>query len=90
MRRRPKTDANQPELVRAARRIGATVHVTAALGCGFPDLVIGFRGETHLVEVKQRGEDLTDDEREFFAAWRGRPPEVARTLDELLRILGCL
>lgn len=89
MRQRPRTDANQPELVRTLRQIGASVHITAALGCGFPDLVVGFQGETYLVEVKQPGEKLTDDEREFFATWRGRAPEVARTREDLFRILGC-
>ncbi len=89
MRKHPKTDLNQPELVRTARQIGASVHITAALGCGFPDLVIGYRGVTYLVEVKRPGEGLTDDEREFFLTWRGRAPEVARTREDLFRILGC-
>lgn len=52
MRRAAKIDANQPELVGALRSMGATVEITSQAHDGFPDVVVGYRGVTVLVEIK--------------------------------------
>jgi hypothetical protein len=41
MRRAAKIDANQPQIVEALRKAGATVHSLAAVGNGIPDLLVG-------------------------------------------------
>jgi len=89
MRRAAKVDTNQAAIVAGLRAVGATVHSTAALGRGFPDLAVGFRGVTYLLEVKQpkKAGDLTPDERAFILAWRGHVA-VVTTLDEALEALG--
>lgn len=51
-RRAAKVDSNQGELVKALRRMGASVEITSASHDGFTDLVVGFQGVTVLVEVK--------------------------------------
>lgn len=73
MRRAAKKDLNQDAIVAELLACGCSVRKTHQLGGGFPDLAVGWRGRTLLVEVKQPGkeDDLTADEREFFAAWRG-------------------
>lgn len=73
MRYAAKKDLNQDAIVAELLAFGCSVRKTHQLGGGFPDLVVGWRGRTLLVEVKQPGkeDDLTADEREFFAAWRG-------------------
>lgn len=43
-------DANEKPIVLALRAVGA--HVTQLDGKGVPDLLVGFRGATHLLEVK--------------------------------------
>jgi hypothetical protein len=42
-RRASKIDANQPQVVRALQLLGCTVWSLAPVGCGCPDLLVGFR-----------------------------------------------
>ena len=72
-----RTDANQPQVVKALRDAGATVAITSMVGDGFPDLVVGFRGETLLIEVKDGSKPkseqaLTPDEEDFRRIKWGR------------------
>lgn len=76
MRRAAKIDANQPDIVAALRKIGAQVVPTHTVGQGFPDLVVGFRGRTVLMEVKDGSKPpsarkLTPDQEVFHRAWTG-------------------
>lgn len=87
-----KVDANQGEIVKALRDAGASVTPTHAAGEGFPDLAVGFRGQTFLIEVKdgakppsKRG--LTDPQKEWHATWRGQKAVVA-TVAEALAVIG--
>jgi hypothetical protein len=41
---RKRVDRNQPEIVKAVRKAGATVGHTHEIGKGFPDIVIGCEG----------------------------------------------
>jgi len=78
-------DANQPEIVAALRKAGASVHHTHAAGKGFPDLVVGYNGETFLLEVKNpeaRGK-LNDDQVEWHDEWRGHVC-VVHSIEEAL------
>ena len=83
VRHRGRTDGTQTEIVKALRKLGATVAVTSALGDGFPDLVVGWRGVNHLVEVKNGSlspskRELTPDEEKFHATWRGESARWCR------------
>ena len=76
MRRAARLDANQAEIVSALRMIGASVYDTSAVGRGFPDLVVGFRGRTLLIECKDGAKrpsarKLTPEQVEFQVGWRG-------------------
>lgn len=85
--RNAKTDANQKEIVKALEQIpGVEV---AEIGKPL-DLLIGYAGITHIVEIKNpNGKDrINKDQAEFIENWPGRRPEVARSLDEVLRIIG--
>lgn len=84
MRRRAKADANQQQIVRELRALGMSVRHTHTIGQGFPDLAVGWRGVTLLVELKVDGGRLSADEVEFFEAWRGAAI-VARTSEEIVR-----
>lgn len=67
-----RVDSNQPAIVQALRDIGATVTVTAGLGDGFPDLVVGYRGVNYLAEIKRTHKSpLTTDEKIWHKQWRG-------------------
>jgi Holliday junction resolvase len=103
-RRAARRDKSEPAIVAALEAVGATVTRISAGGC--PDLLVGFRGETFLLECKEplgpkggksfylakgRGKgDMTQDQIDWHAQWRGRPPVVVRTVDEALRAIGAV
>lgn len=93
MRRAAKTDANQAEIVKALRAAGATVQSLAAVGQGVPDLLVGIRGQTLLIEVKDGKRPpserrLTPDQLEWHGAWRGGAVAVVDGVEAALRVLG--
>lgn len=93
MRRAAKVDRNQPEIVAALRQAGAQVFSLAAVGQGIPDLLVGFREQTVLIEVKDGSKppsarQLTDDQIEWHAAWRGGRCVVVRDVTEALAAIG--
>lgn len=92
MRRAARIDANQGEIVDAARGVGATVWITSALGNGGPDLVIGRRGTNFCVEVKDGSKSpskrvLTPDEAAFCRDWQGQY-SVIENVEQLYMLLG--
>ena len=86
MRRR--TDRNQAEIVAALRQLGATVWITSNVGCGFPDLAVGYHGRTYLLEVKVRPVELTPDEEGFHITWRGQAAIVTNVQEAMEVICG--
>lgn len=82
-----RVDANQPAIVRALREAGASVLHLHTLGNGSPDLLVGYRGENFLIEVKSSGGRLTRDEEEFFSGWLGEV-SIAKSPEEALRAIG--
>jgi hypothetical protein len=82
-----KVDSNQPEIVGAFRDMGASVLHLHAVGRGCPDLLIGWRGDNFLVEVKD-GSGLTNRQKRFHAEWMGRPVSIVTSVDDVLRIMG--
>lgn len=66
-----KVDLNQQQIVAELRALGYSVRHTHTIGHGFPDIAIGRKGVTVLVEIKRPGEKLTADEKEFFEIWKG-------------------
>jgi hypothetical protein len=79
-------DGNEPQIVEALRRGGASVH-RIDTPC---DLLVGIAGRTHLVEVKRplgpkggmKDRNLTPDQRRFRENWKGSDLEILRTVDD--------
>lgn len=93
MRRAAKTDANQARIVDALRRAGASVQSLAAVGDGVPDLLVGYKGETILMEVKDGSKPLsqrklTKDQESWHGSWSGGKPVVVNNEEEALNVLG--
>lgn len=89
MRRAAKVDANQAEIVAALRKIGASVQPLHAVGAGCPDLLVGWRGMTSLLEVKDGSKPpsarkLTEDQVKWHAEWRGQVTVVS-TVEEAIQ-----
>lgn len=97
-----RRDENEPDIVTAFEERGCSV--TRLDGAGVPDLLVGRRGRTWLVEVKlpfgPKGgiprrrdheggyHDFTEDQVKWWKAWRGEGPMVVRTVEDVERILA--
>ena len=91
MRLAARVDDNQKDIVEALRAIGATVRVVTQ-GGGIPDLLVGFRGHTVLMEVKDgrkkpSARKLTEAEEKFFLEWRGGMLAIVENVDDALALL---
>lgn len=84
-RRNPKRDGNESEIVKALRRVGASVQPLSAKGC--PDILCGFRGVNILLEIKDAKGEETDDQKQWAALWQGQRA-VVRSVDEALAAIG--
>lgn len=102
MRRFARRDDNELAIVNALVIVGASV--TRLSQAGVPDLLVGYRGRTFLLEVKHasstgktkrrnHGADdrgLGPDQQEWWAGWRGVAPTIVRTPEEALKAIGLL
>lgn len=82
-----KRDGNEREIIDALKAVGASVQPLSAKGC--PDLLVGYRGENILMEVKLPKGKLTDDEQVWHDGWRGQVA-IVRTVDDALRAIGAI
>lgn len=89
MRKHGRVDKNQKEIVDALRKAGATVLSLADVGNGCPDLLVSFRDELYLMEIKDESGKLTSDEANFFDAWGGNA-YIVRTVETALKIIGAI
>jgi hypothetical protein len=87
MRRARRADANQKAIVEALRTAGRSVAVISDVGRGVPDLIVGVRSRTFLLEVKAAGAALTPDEDAWHRQWRGHVA-IVRTPQEAIEATG--
>jgi hypothetical protein len=81
MRRAANVDKNQQAIVNGLRNMGVSVECIKKP----VDLLVCFRGETSLMEVKNRDgfNRITKDQAEFFARWPGKV-HIVRSLQEAI------
>lgn len=77
-------DANHGELAKVFEDLGCSVADTSAAGFGFPDIVLGLIGQTHLVEIKDADGQLSASQKRFIRDWRGSPIVVVQTIPEAI------
>ena len=87
--RAARVDANQAEITEALRGVGATVTPTHTVGKGFVDLVVGFRGENYLLELKTPHGGLSPWEQIWHDSWRGRA-HIVRSVEDALTAIGAV
>ena len=87
MRYAARVDATQDQVVSALRAAGAYVWII-----GLPvDLLVGYNGQTFLVEVKSGPRKaLTKLQQEFFAKWVGGRLERIEGAEQALRMIGVI
>jgi hypothetical protein len=91
MRYANRIDANQNKIVEGLRGAGAYVRIISQ-GDGIPDLLVGYKGYTILMEVKDgdkvpSARKLTDAEQKFFNEWDGGMLVVVNSVQEALETL---
>lgn len=83
-----RRDSTHREIVRMLEAVGASVFDSADVGGGFPDLVVGYRGKTYLMEVKGPKGKLRASQVAFGRRWKGTAVDVVRTAAEALIAIG--
>jgi hypothetical protein len=85
IRRAARVDANQAQIVSALRAAGAYVWII-----GLPvDLLVGYKGHTFLVEVKDGSRKrLTALQQDFFDNWSGSTLARIDGPEAALRMIG--
>jgi hypothetical protein len=94
MRRAAKVDVTQAEIAAALKAAGATVQYLHSVGEGCPDLLVGFRGKNHLLEVKPNigspsKRNLRPNQVEWHAGWKGQVATV-ETPEAALAVIGAI
>lgn len=77
-----KRDANEKPIIVALKRAGASV-----LQLDKFDLLVGFQGRDHKMEVKVDGEKMRPRQREFAESWQGAPIHEVHNEQEALAVL---
>lgn len=89
--RASRVDANQTRIVEALRKVGCTVQHLHKVGQGCPDLLIGFRGDNILLEIKDGTKSpslrkLTPQQVGWHANWKGTA-HVVKNIEEALSVI---
>ena len=67
---------------------GCSLSVLDGSGDGIPDRLVGLQGVDRLVEYKSPKQALRPNQEAFVRLWRGRKPDLARTREDVMRIVG--
>lgn len=99
MRRAARRDAAERDIITALEKAGATVHQLS--GKDIPDLLVGARGHTYLLEVKSRivAEDkgrkprvregeASDGQKKLHESWKGGTISVIHDPGQALHACG--
>lgn len=92
-----RVDDNQTAIVTALRKVGAFVQSLSSVGAGVPDLLVGWRGQWLLIEVKDGGKvksarKLTPAQQAFHAALAAQklPVRVVESPKQAIDALGSM
>jgi hypothetical protein len=90
MRRAARRDDNEQDIIKAMREAGA--YVKQINDEGLFDLLVSYRGETLLIEVKDGAKPpsarrLTEAEQKFHDEWPGFNLYIVKSVEEALALL---
>ena len=85
-----RVDNNQLEIIKAFQSMGATVLNLSAVGKGCPDLLIGYKNISVLVEVKSKTGKFTEPQLKFMEQWQGGPVNRIDSVDGAIRLIKLL
>lgn len=90
MRRALHQDSTHKPIVAALRAAGCSVVRINSPEAGCPDLLVGLRRRTFLLEVKGPTTRVDELQLAWHRGWRGAPVHVVRTPEEALAVLGLI
>lgn len=83
-----RVDENQKSIIHTFIALGASVLNLSTVGRGCPDLLIGYHGNTVLVEVKSSEKaSFTDPQIKFMQEWRGGAVSRIDSVDGAIRLI---
>ena len=85
-----RVDENQKQLVHTFIALGASVLNLSRVGQGCPDLLIGYKGKSVLVEVKSAKGTFTEPQIKFMQNWRGGAVSRIDSVDAAIRLIKML
>ena len=86
-----RVDENQRTIVHTFIALGASVLNLSTVGRGCPDLLIGYRGKSVLVEVKRNDKSTyTEPQVKFMQEWRGGAISRIDSVDAAIRLIKLL
>lgn len=81
--RAKRTDSNHSDIVNQLRQCGLSVVDLSGVGNGVPDILISDSSNMWLCELKSRFGKLTPAQQKWHLMWRGKPPIIAKTFEEV-------
>jgi len=87
--RAKRVDVNQKEIVQALRQLGATVTDLSGVGQGCPDLLVGFKKHTYLIEIKRDNKaKFTQQQVKWHNEWQGGTVSRIESIDEAVALVN--
>ena len=86
-----RVDENQSQLVNTFIALGASVLNLSRVGQGCPDLLIGYKNKSVLVEIKKDAKAVfTEPQIKFMQNWRGGTVSRIDSVDAAIRLIKML
>ena len=86
-----RVDENKKTLIHTFIALGASVLNLSTVGRGCPDLLIGYKGKTVLVEIKSNSKaTFTEPQIKFMQEWRGGAVSRIDSVDAAIRLIKML
>ena len=86
-----KVDLNHTDVVKTLRSLGASVFDASKVGKGFPDIVVGYKNNTILVEIKSgENKKFTPTQLKFMSEWKGSSIIRINDIDGAIRLIKML
>jgi Holliday junction resolvase len=86
-----RVDENQSQLINTFIALGASVLNLSRVGEGCPDLLIGYKNKSVLVEVKtNERKPFTESQVKFMQNWRGGAVSRIDSVDAAIRLIKML
>ena len=86
-----RVDLNHQEVVKTLHLLGASVFDASRMGLGFPDLVVGYKQKTVLVEIKSSEQKkFTQAQLKFMENWNGSTVIRINDVEGAIRLIKVL